>query len=214
MTESELLTLFLENPIEYGGNLSVIRINAFFNGYRETIKMERDPIYEGYSEWLRNRLRISQDVNWLSIICFFGQGEADTLDLAREMWAKYLKEMNGEKKPRANNKTGLSSLGRNKPSELMDHIFARPEMYGGGGYPSVSLIQSFMDGSIFAKKNEKSEIDDALYYGFHDWLVKRFGFGQSHDWGSIISFMGRSEANSVDMAKELWQEYKEKATVE
>jgi hypothetical protein len=208
MTESELLTTLLEKPDFYVGHGSVKKIHAFLNGYREAVNIGPDPVYREFGKWLRDKLRISQDRTWLSVICFFGEGEADTLDLAKEMWAKYTREVYGTEilEHHEINEISLTPLGSLRPSELMDYIFDRPAMYL--GYTSVPLMQAYMDGFIRARRSEKSELDDPLYAGFHDWVVNRFSFGHSHDWGSIISFIGVSEARSFELAKDLWEEYK------
>jgi hypothetical protein len=93
-------------------------------------------------------------------------------------------------------------------SELLDKILERPALYL--GHASVSLMEAFINGHACGREIKNPPIEDPLYYGFHDWVVERFGFGHSHCWSSIISFMGQSEAAAFNLAKELWTEYKEK----
>jgi len=202
--ESQLLSILLERPDEYVGQLSLRRISIFFDGYRTAVETDPDPILSGYNKWLQCRLRITQDRHWVAIICFYGQGERDTLDLAREMWVSYLKETSNMP-PETNLELRSTFPQKEKPSDMVNYIFRRPAMYL--GYPRIEFMQSFMDGFTYAKGDEQPELNDRLYYGFRDWLARRFGFGQSHDWGSIISFVGGHEEKSFKLAKELWQEY-------
>lgn len=205
MNETELLTLLLEEPAKYVGHESIEKINAFLNGYRNAVQMEPDPIYRDFSKWLRGKLRVTQDRNWLPIISFFGQGEVDTFNLAKEMWTEYLNEVD-YKKQNTKTKVKLSSIGRNKSSELLDKILKRPSVYI--GRESVVLTKAFIDGFAFAKYRLGNTGKDRLYAGFQDWIAERFHIKTAHNWACIISFMGVSESNAFTLLKELWSEYK------
>lgn len=93
-----------------------------------------------------------------------------------------------------------------RTSEIFEKILERPPLYL--GHASVILLHAFISGYAFAKYSENSDFHDPLYDGFSRWVADRFGFGHSHSWASIISFMGVSEAKAFDLTKELWEQYK------
>jgi len=93
-----------------------------------------------------------------------------------------------------------------KLSELMNRIFEEPSSYLEKG--SVSLMETYVKGFAAGRRIRNMQLEAPIYYGFHDWLANRFGFGSSQSWSSIISFMGISEANAFELAKKLWEEYK------
>ncbi len=93
-----------------------------------------------------------------------------------------------------------------KNSELLEKILERPPLYI--GHASVTRMKLFIDGYGFARSDYGGEMKDSLYDGFQKWVANRFGFGHSHSWASIISFMGSSEARAFELTKELWEEYK------
>ena len=90
-------------------------------------------------------------------------------------------------------------------SELLSKIIDRPGIYI--GHQSVPLAKSFIDGYKSAKYENGTGEDDRLYSGFNEWVANRFRITSSHDWGSIISFMGVSEKTSFELLKKLWSEY-------
>ncbi len=92
-------------------------------------------------------------------------------------------------------------------SELMEKILERPALYL--GHASVIKLQTFIEGYTFAKGGET----DLLYDGFGEWIIRRFRVGQ-HSWSSVITMVGVSEAAAFRLAKELWEEYKEKSMID
>jgi hypothetical protein len=93
-----------------------------------------------------------------------------------------------------------------KASELLDKVLERPPLYV--GRESVALTKAFIDGYGFATYEAGVTDKDPLYDGFQNWIAERFRIKTAHDWASIISFMGSSEAKAFELAKELWKEYK------
>jgi hypothetical protein len=91
-------------------------------------------------------------------------------------------------------------------SELFELVLHRPPMYL--GHESIMLAKAFINGYEFAEESRGNNIRDELYVGFQDWIANRFHIRTQHDWASIISFMGGSEAGAFSLAKELWEEYK------
>jgi hypothetical protein len=90
-------------------------------------------------------------------------------------------------------------------SELMNHIFQHPAMYL--GHASVIKMEAFINGYSFAQLAESGKIEDPLYEGFAQWIIKRFCVGQ-YPWSSVVSMVGIGEENAFKVAKECWEEYK------
>ena len=89
--------------------------------------------------------------------------------------------------------------------EMMNHIFAKPAMYL--SKPSVEHLQTWIMGYAAGLKIKSLEIEEPVYYGFHDWLVGQFGFGHVYSWSSIISFVGKNESKAFALAEDLWNKY-------
>lgn len=204
MTESEVFTMLLERPELYLGHKSIERASAFLDGYRNTVRMQPDPVFREFSKWLQRTLRITQDRNWLPIIRFFGHGEADTFDLAQELWVRYLNENDG-KRGLTGQQPILSPLGLDKPTDLLNKILERPALYV--GRESVVLVKAFIDGYELAHYEVGDSNSDILCLGFQNWVAKRFHIETAHDWASIISFMGISEEAAFSLLRQLWKKY-------
>jgi hypothetical protein len=88
-------------------------------------------------------------------------------------------------------------------SEFLTLILERPGLYIGHG--SVVRAKAFVDGYSYCCGEA-----DANYVGFSEWIAERFSLTTTHDWASIVTFMGGSEASSFQLLKELWQEYNDR----
>lgn len=96
-------------------------------------------------------------------------------------------------------------MRENSQSEVLSLVIERPGLYIGHG--SVRRAKVFLDGYTFACAGET----DSRYKNFSNWISNRFSISTTHDWASIISFIGGSEAASFELLKELWKEYTELA---
>jgi hypothetical protein len=83
----------LERPAMYVGNTSIVRINAFMNGfsYAKLLAGEdvKDDLYRGFTEWVAKRFRIKSTHGWESIISFMAQSEATAYEMTKELWSEY-----------------------------------------------------------------------------------------------------------------------------
>lgn len=93
MTLSELFDQILERPALYVGNISIIRINAFIQGYwyakllaKEEVK---DDLYGGFTAWVAKRFQIDSMHDWESIIRFMALSELRAFEMTKELWAEY-----------------------------------------------------------------------------------------------------------------------------
>jgi hypothetical protein len=86
-------------------------------------------------------------------------------------------------------------------SELFERVLDCPSNYV--SHDSISLIKPFLDGYVAATNCDNK---DAFY--FTDWVADRFNRKTAHNWESIISFIGVSEAKAYELTKQLWEECK------
>ncbi|MCZ2391523.1 MAG: hypothetical protein LC113_10655 [Acidobacteria bacterium] len=205
MTQTELITLLFDRPEDFGIYESIAKLDAFVNGYRNTVEIGVDAVAANYNHWLQAHLRISHDRGWVAIISFFGTGEADTFRLGKAMWQKYLSDVRYAK-PLEPPTLVLSPIGQSGSSALLARMLETPHFYV--GYESVVLIKAFMDGHERALRDVGIVDRDPLYSGFQTWVAERFKVAQRYDWASIISFMTGTESGAFKLVRELWQEYR------
>jgi hypothetical protein len=91
--------------------------------------------------------------------------------------------------------------------EMINHIFSKPALYL--TKPTVEHLETYIMGYAAGIRIKNMEVEEPLYYGFHAWIVRRFHFGDTYSWSSIISFVGKSESYAFNLAKDLWEEYLE-----
>lgn len=93
MTKSELMGKILARPPLYLGHQNVISLEMFITGYAFGFGIDgvdaRDPVYDGFHDWLVNRFGFGHSHSWSSIVQFMGQSEAKAFELTKKLWAEY-----------------------------------------------------------------------------------------------------------------------------
>ena len=85
-------------------------------------------------------------------------------------------------------------------SEMLSLVLERTGLYI--GYGSVERAKAFLDGYTAC-----CGIVDGCYKGFNDWIARRFSVIKIDDWSTILIGIGKSEAESFELLKNLWLEY-------
>jgi len=96
MTKSELMNHIFQHPAMYLGHKSVIKMEAFINGYAfsqlaESEKM-KDPLYDDFTQWIIKRYCVGQ-YPWSSVVLMIGVSEEKAFEVAKECWDEYKLEM-------------------------------------------------------------------------------------------------------------------------
>ncbi len=87
------MDLIFERPAMYLGFASVVRMEAFIQGYGLALfdaEKGGDPLYNGFAQWLVDRRGLGQ-YSWSSIVTMMGGSEAAAFELAKDFWNEYKK---------------------------------------------------------------------------------------------------------------------------
>ena len=93
------MDVIFERPALYLGHASVIKMQAFVDGYAFALFKEdgsgSDPIYDGFGRWVVEHGRTGQSGQypWSSIATLIGVSEAESFEVAKRFWEKYKSEM-------------------------------------------------------------------------------------------------------------------------
>ena len=79
----------LERPALYLGNSSVENISAFMQGVFYASKNEPDPVYTGFSEWVKARYECDLAVGWPYVVTHQKAEKDGALELTRTLWREY-----------------------------------------------------------------------------------------------------------------------------
>jgi hypothetical protein len=90
-------------------------------------------------------------------------------------------------------------------SQLFENILSCPIKYVTCN--TISLIHMFIEGYKHATLPDYL-IEGEIYMQFDSFVAKKFNIRTSHNWESIITFMGGSELSAYELTKELWEEHK------
>ncbi len=92
------MDLIFERPAMYLGHASVIKMEAFINGFGFALFEEKeklgDPIYDGFAQWVIDRRVTRGQYPWSSVATMIGGSEAQAFGVARSFWNEYKKSLN------------------------------------------------------------------------------------------------------------------------
>ena len=88
---------------------------------------------------------------------------------------------------------------------LLNKIKITPELYL--GEPSLKLLSAFIGGYVFCEQNENKKIEEDSFYGFNEFITKKYGIvNTTHYWSSIIRFFSSSDR---DAFYQFYKDYEE-----
>jgi hypothetical protein len=93
MTQSELMDLIFERPGMYIGHESVVKMQAFVEGYGfadidDNVQKRKDAAYNGFGQWVVDQRKTGQ-YSWSAIATLIGGSEARAFGVAKELWLEY-----------------------------------------------------------------------------------------------------------------------------
>lgn len=89
MTQSELMDLIFERPGLYIGYASVVRMQAFIDGFGFGSEESRDAIYGGFTQWLLDQRLTRGQYSWSAITTMIGGSEQTAFKVAKDYWYEY-----------------------------------------------------------------------------------------------------------------------------
>ncbi len=96
MTQSELMDTIFERPAMYLGHASVIKMQAFVEGFGFG-RGEPDPIYAGFAQWVVDQYEGLGQHEWSAVATLKGVTELGAFDVARSFWKRYKESIESRK---------------------------------------------------------------------------------------------------------------------
>jgi hypothetical protein len=98
---SELFEEILKKPALYVGDISIIRIKSFVDGYLharwETGQKQEDDLYFGFQRFVERRLHLSTSHSWDRMICFMSSNDVEAFEMANDLWTEYKIEVSEQR---------------------------------------------------------------------------------------------------------------------
>jgi hypothetical protein len=77
------------------------------------------------------------------------------------------------------------------------------------GHRSIQMLEAYLEGFLFARRESNGLEDYQLLSEFNDWVRKRYHVKDGQGWAKIIAFQSTGESGEWDLFWSLFHEFLE-----